>query len=272
MKNSGVFLSLCVLAFASLALAKGSNLVLLWPAPDKPTLKITFGRFDRIGAYAGQNSFVSPVVVENVSGKPIPRASFTAYLLDDKKIRIGNGILNVSDLGPGQQVKLAFQVFSVGVPNSISLTAHTDAAGIPTSLKTVPLKIISVPAGANVKIDGVDAGVTPRVASLTVGSHTLEFSKEGYATGTTPVEVSPDEMPGGGITFELGGLSRDTLELRNGSVVLGDVLSMSMTTVTIRVNGEDKTYDRNQVQKIILVERITTQNPGNQEGAPVPPK
>jgi hypothetical protein len=34
---------------------------------------------------------------------------------------------------------------------------------------------------------------------------------------------------------------------------------MSMTLVTVRVEGKDQKYDRNQVKKIILVERITTQ-------------
>lgn len=89
----------------------------------------------------------------------------------------------------------------------------------------------------------------------------LAFSKEGYASGNTPVEIKPDEAPGGSITIDLGGLSRDNLELRNGTVIQGDVLSVNMTTVVVRVNGLDQTYDRNQVQKIILVERDTVPQP-----------
>ena len=64
-----------------------------------------------------------------------------------------------------------------------------------------------------------------------------------------------DEAPGGSITFELGGLAEDNVELRDGSVLKGDVLSVSMTQVQVRVNGKDQTYDRNQVRKIILVQR-----------------
>jgi PEGA domain len=67
--------------------------------------------------------------------------------------------------------------------------------------------VISVPVGASFKVDGQDAGVTPKVVDFTIGSHTLEFSKEGYAPGTTPLEVGADELPGGSVSFKLGGLS-----------------------------------------------------------------
>lgn len=59
--------------------------------------------------------------------------------------------------------------------------------------------------------------------------------------------------------MELGGLSRDTVELRDGSVVLGDVISVSMTQVLVRVDGREQTYDRNQVKKVMLVEREVIQ-------------
>jgi hypothetical protein len=83
----------------------------------------------------------------------------------------------------------------------------------------------------------------------------LDFSKEGYAPGRTPLEVAPDELPGGSITFELGGLSQDTVELRDGTVLLCDVVSLSMAQITVRLAGQDQTYDRNRVRKIMLVER-----------------
>jgi hypothetical protein len=110
-------------------------------------------------------------------------------------------------------------------------------------------------------VDGQDEGFTPVTVRLPIGSHTLAFSKEGYASGSTPVDVKPDEAPGGSITFELGGLSQDNVELRGGTVLQGDVLSMTMTSVVVRVDGKDQTYDRNQVQKIILVQREAVQQP-----------
>ena len=76
-----------------------------------------------------------------------------------------------------------------------------------------------------------------------------------------PSKWQPTSCRGGSVSFELGGLSKDTVELRDGTVVLGDVLAMSMTSVSLRVEGKDVKYDRNQVRKIILVERITTSQP-----------
>lgn len=96
---------------------------------------------------------------------------------------------------------------------------------------------------------------------LTIGDHILNLTKEGYAPGNSPLEVTADELPGGSITVELGGLSRDTVELRDGSVVLGDVLSMSMTSVVVSVEGIQRTLDRNQVKKMMLVERQISQQP-----------
>jgi hypothetical protein len=47
-------------------------------------------------------------------------------------------------------------------------------------------------------------------------------------------------------------------------------MSMSLSSVTLRVDGKEQKYDRNQVKKIILVERITTQQPAVTQ--PVQPK
>jgi hypothetical protein len=262
-------IALCVVLATSFIYAKDKkdkdkpepSIVMLWPDQASPTLKLTFEKFVQLGSYNGQLSLGSHVMVENTSGKRIPLASFTIYLLDKDKVRIGNGTLNITDLDPGQQVKLPFQVASLGIPASLSLVARTDAAGIPTSLRTIPLKVISVPAGANLKVDGHDEGFTPATVRLTVGNHTLSFSKEGYASGSTPVDIKPDEAAGGSITFELGGLSQDSIELRGGTVLQGDVISMTMTSIVVRVDGKEQTFDRNQVHKIILVERITTEQP-----------
>jgi hypothetical protein len=248
------------------------SLVMFWPTADKPTLKLTFARFEQTGAYAGQMSLVSQVTVENLTDKAIPRASFTVYLLDKDKVRVGEGVLRVSDLGPGQSARIAFQFNSVGIPATLSLLARNNPSGVPTSLKTIPLKIVSVPPGANFKVDGQDAGVTPKMVSLAVGTHVLEFSKEGYATGSTPLEVSADELPGGSITFELGGLSRDTVELRDGTILLGDVISMSMTSVVVRIEGKDQSYDRNRIKKIMLVEREMVQQPAVIQPVPTQPQ
>ncbi|MGO9516234.1 MAG: PEGA domain-containing protein [Candidatus Korobacteraceae bacterium] len=240
---------------------KDYDAVLMWPSTGPAALKATFGKFRTLSSYSGQHDFTEDVTVENVSPKNIPFASFTVYLLDKDQVRIADTTLQVKDLGPGQQVKQPLQFHASGVPASVSLVARSDLSGIPTSLKTIPIKIISVPSGAKLRIDGQDAGFTPYTARLAIGSHTLEFNKEGYAAGSTPLEVAADEAPGGSITFELGGLSKDTVELRDGTVLLCDVLSMSISQITVRVAGQEQTYDRNRVKKIILVEREITQTP-----------
>jgi len=247
---------------------KSAAMVLLWPDQTNPSLRLSFGKFNQLAAYNGQLSLESNVLIENLSGKRIPQASFTVYMMDKDGVRVGNGMIAVSDLEAGQQARLAFQVMSVGIPAGLRLVASNDSAGIPTSVKTVPLKVVSVPPAANLKVDGRDVGVTPISVPLTIGTHNLSFSKEGYASGSTPVEIKADEAPGGSISFELGGLSRDSVELRNGAVLQGDVISMSMTEVVIRVEGRDQSYPRNQVKKIILVERITEQQPAVVQPAP----
>jgi hypothetical protein len=264
-------LSTALLLFSILAWPKEKvepTVTMMWPDSANPTLKLVFGRFvQQAPAYGGQTSFVSDVIVQNVSQKLIPRASLSVRLLDKQKVRIGDGVLRITDLGPNESTKIAFQFFTTGLPTSLSLAAHDDSTGVPTSLKTLPLKIVSVPPGAKLRVDGQDAGTTPKVLNLLVGTHILEFSKDGFAPGSTPVDITPDEAPGGSVTFELGGLSRDTVQLRDGTSVLGDVISVSMTSVVLRINGEDHSYDRNSVAKIALVERQTVQQPP-QAGTP----
>jgi hypothetical protein len=87
---------------------------MLWPSDASPTLRLTFERFNQLASYQGQLSLQSNVLVENLSGKLIPRASVTVYLMDRNKVRTGSDALNISDLEVGQAAKLAFQVFSVG--------------------------------------------------------------------------------------------------------------------------------------------------------------
>jgi len=241
--------------------AKDNELTMLWPTTGPTNPKLTFGKFREMSSYGGQHDFTTDATVQNVSGKSIQYASFTVYVLDKAGVRIGDTVLLIKDLAPTQQVKEPLHFHTAGIPASVTLAARNDASGIPLSLKTVSVRIISVPDGAKLKIDGQEAGITPYLARLRPGLHIMEFSKDGYATGSTPLDVAPDELPGGSITFELGGLSRDTLELRDGTVLLGDVLSMSMTEVKIRVAGQDQTYDRNRIKKIMLVEREMVPEP-----------
>jgi PEGA domain len=270
MKKSVAFFAAIFVLAGAVCLAKDTTITLQWPQ-DKPAIKLTFGKFQKISDLAGQSTFVCDVVVENLTDKLVPHASFTVYGNDRNNVRIGEGLLILSDLNPQQQVKARLQFTSVGAPASLTLSARKDMLAAP-GVKTIPLRVLSVPPGAKVKVDGQDAGVTPVMVKLTVGTHTLDLAKEGYASGSTPLEVTPDELPGGSITVELGGLSRDTVELRDGTVLLGEVLSMSLTAVVVSIDGKEQTLERNQVKKMILVERQITEQPVIIQPAPATPR
>jgi hypothetical protein len=249
-----------------------TGIVMVWPSQDNAILKLTFSRFQNLATYAGKMTLVSNVVVQNLSTKLIPKASFSVALLDKDRVRIGSGVLIVDDLNAGESAKVQFQCESVGAPAVLSIAARNNG-GAPTSLKTIPLTVISVPAGASLKVDDKDAGVTPASINITVGTHQLELNKEGFALATTPLEIAPDEAPGGSITITLGGLADDSVELRDGSIMTGEVVSMTLESIVISINGQPQTLERNRVKKMFLVERVVThtetapQSPGKKAAA-----
>jgi len=127
--KKGLALVAVILVMASgVCPAKDSPITLLWP-PDKTAIKITFGKFQQISVLAGQSTSVCDVVVENLTDKPVPRAYSTVYGNDKNNVRIGEGLLLLSDLNPQRQVKARFQFSSVGIPASLTLSANKGHAG-----------------------------------------------------------------------------------------------------------------------------------------------
>ena len=59
------------------------------------------------------------------------------------------------------------------------------------------------------------------------------------------------------MSYELGTSAHDTVELRDGSVLSGDVESVSPTEVVVRIGGTLQHLSRNQVKRIALIERDT---------------
>src|ERR1700689_3119652 len=159
----------------------------------------------------GRGIFVSDVTAQNVSDQGMPRSVFTVLVSDKNGVRIGRARLQLPQIGSYRTEKAQVQFSAAGTPAGVTLLAGA----------VISPQGILIPTGANFKIDGEDAGVTPKLVDFTIGSHTLEFSKEGYAMGSTPIEVSADELPGGSISFELGGMTQDVIELRDGTTVLG---------------------------------------------------
>ena len=98
-------------------------------------------------------------------------------------------------------------------------------------------------------------GATIRIVDRDAGLCTLEFSKEGYNTGQFPFEMGPRDTSGGSVSYEMGTSAHDTIELRDGSVLSGDLLSMDATQVQVRIGGNIQTYERNQIKRVLLTQR-----------------
>jgi hypothetical protein len=179
------------------------------------------------------------------------------YLFDKNKVRIAEAVINVSNIAPGETVKFQTTVASSGPPASLSVVARY----LPKELaplappRLVSITVNMVPQGAVAKLDGVEVGTTPKIMQVAVGKHVLEFSKEGFNPGKSPFEMGSDDASGGSVSFELGTSAHDTIELRDGSVFSGDLVSVSGMEIVVKVGGTDQRVSRNQVKRILLVER-----------------
>lgn len=231
--------------------------VIVWPESGPPVLRFSFAKFKETSAAGKQHNYTSDVTAENLWSKKISQAQFTFYVYDKAKIRIGDGYISISDVSPGGIVK--FQTF-ISASGTIALLELVPKV-LPDELhsflpaKTISITVNSVPQGAELKIDGNPAGTTPKIVQVTPGKHVLSFSKEGFKSGDFPLETTPDDVSGGSVSYELGTSAHDTVELRDGSVLSGDVQSMSATEVIVRVGGTDQRINRNQVKRIVLIPR-----------------
>ena len=244
------------LFLCSLSYAKDAFPTLNWPA-DKPLLQFTISKINRVGTYQGQQTYILDLAVMNMSGKRISQASFTFYLFDKQQVRIGQGYIEIANVSANETVKMQVNAQAVGTPASFSVLAQhlpAELAGAAPP-KLIAVTVYSVPSGANLSVDGKEVGVTPIAAQITPGSHTLAFNKEGYNPGTFPMVVAPDQLSGGSVSFELGSAAHDTIELRDGSVINGDLQSIDATGVVIMVGGNPQKFDRNQVKRVLLIER-----------------
>jgi hypothetical protein len=154
-------------------------------------------------------------------------------------------------------VKFQTSVSTTGTPVSISLAPRSLPGELQSYLpaKTISITVNSVPQGAAIKVDGTDGGTTPRIVNVGPGKHLLEFTKEGFSAGKFPLEVGADDVSGGSVSYELGTSSHDTIELRDGSVLTGDLVSVSGMEIVVHLGGNDQHLGRNQVKRILLVER-----------------
>ena len=88
----------------------------------------------------------------------------------------------------------------------------------------------------------------------------LGFEKEGFNSGKFPLEITSHDASGGSVSYELGSAAHDTIELRDGSVLTGDLVSVSGMQVEVRIGGKAQSFDRNQVKRILPTERSPASN------------
>ncbi len=231
--------------------------VIVWPPSGPAVVRFTLGRLKEIASSGGTHNYTIDITAENVWGKRIAKADFSLYLFDKNKTRIGEGWISISDVGPGAVIKFQTAAQASGIPISMELAPQSLPSELQAYLppKTISITVNSIPQGADVKIDGTEAGTTPKIVQVTPGKHMLEFTKEGFNPGHFPLEVTPNDTSGGSVSYELGTSAHDTVELRDGSVLTGDVESMSITEVVVRMGGTLQHLDRNQVKRIALIPR-----------------
>lgn len=231
--------------------------VINWPATGTTVVRFSFGKFKEISSVSQRHMYTSDVTAENLWNKKISHAEFTLYVYDKAKVRIGEGFVGISDVNPAGVVKFQATISASGTIASMELVPQMLPVELQPALppKSISITINSVPQGADVKMDGTSVGTTPKVIQVGLGKHTLVFSKEGFNPGTFPLEITPNDVSGGSVSYELGVSAHDTLELRDGSVLSGDVQSMSATEVLIRIGGAIQNINRNQVKRIVLVQR-----------------
>lgn len=232
-------------------------IVIVWPDQGSPILRFTFGKFKEVGSLGSQRTYVTDTMAENLWSKKIANANFALYLFDKNKVRIAEATITISDVAPGESVKFQTTIAASGPPVSLAVSPRSlpKELGPTAPPRVVSITINTVPQGAVAKLDGADVGTTPKIVQVAVGKHELEFSKEGFNPGKFPFEIGPDDASGGSVSFELGTSAHDTIELRDGSVLTGDVVSISGMEVVVKVGGSDQHLDRNQVKRILFVQR-----------------
>ena len=243
--------ALVLLIAASLPASAAKDIpfqVVDWPDSSSPVLRFTFSKFKTLmGGVGKEHTYVTDATAENLTDKSLGSVDLSLYVFDKANARIGDGNIHLTNVGPLETVKFQLTLYVSGVPASLTIAANAP--------RTLSITVNSVPQGAAVNLDGKDMGTTPKVLEVTLGKHMLEFSKEGYNTGTFPLEMGPRDGNGGSVSYELGTSAHDTLELRDGSVLSGDLLSIDASQVQIRIGGSTQTYQRNQIKRISLTPR-----------------
>ena len=129
-----------------------------------------------------ERTYITDVTADNLSERTITGASFSLYVFDKSKARIGEGYINLTNVAAGQTVKFQITIAASGSPNSVAVATSAPRA--------VSITVNSVPQGAALTVDGKAAGTTPKIVEVTIGKHLLEFAKEGFNPGKYPLDIT----------------------------------------------------------------------------------
>jgi|SRR5580658_4796539 hypothetical protein len=82
--------------------------VVTWPESGQPALRFTFSKFKEMGGMGREHTYVTDTIAENLSDQTIGSATFSLYVFDKNKARIGEGNIYLTNVSAGQTVK--FQI------------------------------------------------------------------------------------------------------------------------------------------------------------------
>ena len=92
-----------------------------WPESGQTVLRFSFSKFKDVGGMGKEHTYLTDTIAENVSDKTIGNANFSLYVFDKSNARIGEGYINLANVGPGQTVKFQITLSASGNPVSVAV-------------------------------------------------------------------------------------------------------------------------------------------------------
>jgi PEGA domain len=157
------------------------------------SLRFTFSKCKEIGRLGKERIYVTDTAAENPSKETIGGANLPPYVFDKNNARIGEGYIDRSDVSAGQNGQVSDH--ACGVEDSRYLeSVHSDTAHC---VRDRHRELGAVPQGASLRVDGRETGTTPKIVELAAGKHILEFRKDGFNRGKSPLKITPGDASGG---------------------------------------------------------------------------
>jgi hypothetical protein len=139
--------------------------IVTWPDSGRPVLRFTF----------------SNTIAENLSDKTIGTANFSLYVLDKDKARIGEGCINLTNIGAGQTVKIPNNAVCIRKSYVRGRVHDCPAPGVNHSE-------FRSAQGAVLKGDGKVAGTTPKIVDVAIGTR-LNSAKRVSIQGSSRLKL-----------------------------------------------------------------------------------